>query len=116
MPGASSPRGLAPAATDSPTMRHDSRRALTCRAAARPDGSLPRRPTSRPGGDMTATQATNREGHLALIAELEERLERVRGGGGERARERHVARGKLLVRDRVERLCDPGTPFLELSA
>ncbi|MFL5688023.1 MAG: carboxyl transferase domain-containing protein, partial [Chloroflexota bacterium] len=34
----------------------------------------------------------------------------------ERARERHVARGKLLVRDRVERLCDPGAPFLELSA
>ena len=39
----------------------------------------------------------------------------MRAGGGERARERHVARGKLLVRDRVERLCDPGAPFLELS-
>jgi 3-methylcrotonyl-CoA carboxylase beta subunit len=57
----------------------------------------------------------HREAHLALIADLEERLARVRAGGGERARERHTARGKLLVRDRVERLCDPGAPFLELS-
>ncbi|MGZ6642473.1 MAG: acyl-CoA carboxylase subunit beta [Solirubrobacteraceae bacterium] len=59
---------------------------------------------------------TFRDGHLALIADLEARLERVALGGGERARERHVGRGKLLVRDRVERLCDPGSPFLELSA
>jgi 3-methylcrotonyl-CoA carboxylase beta subunit len=65
---------------------------------------------------MSATATTNREGHLVLIAELDERLERVRAGGGERARDRHTSRGKLLVRDRVERLCDPGTPFLELSA
>ncbi|MFZ5747885.1 MAG: carboxyl transferase domain-containing protein [Pseudomonadota bacterium] len=36
-------------------------------------------------------------------------------GGNERARERHVARGKLLPRDRVERLLDPGTPFLEIG-
>jgi 3-methylcrotonyl-CoA carboxylase beta subunit len=64
---------------------------------------------------LSAT-ATNRDGHLALLADLDERLERVRAGrGGERARERHVGRGKLLVRDRVERLSDPGTPFLELS-
>ncbi len=56
-----------------------------------------------------------RDGHLELIAELEQRLARVRAGGGERARERHVARGKLLVRDRIERLCDPGAPFLECS-
>jgi 3-methylcrotonyl-CoA carboxylase beta subunit len=60
--------------------------------------------------------ATDREAHLELIADLQGRLERVRAGGGERARERHVARGKLLVRDRVERLCDAGAPFLELSA
>jgi 3-methylcrotonyl-CoA carboxylase beta subunit len=60
--------------------------------------------------------STSRDGHLALVADLEERLARVRGGGGERSSARHVERGKLLVRDRVERLCDPGTPFLELSA
>jgi 3-methylcrotonyl-CoA carboxylase beta subunit len=63
----------------------------------------------------TAAQ-TDREGHLRLLGDLEERLARVRAGGGDRARERHTARGKLLVRDRVERLCDPGAPFLELSA
>jgi 3-methylcrotonyl-CoA carboxylase beta subunit len=64
---------------------------------------------------VTVTSTTWREEHLALLADLRERLERVRAGGGERARERHLARGKLLARDRVERLCDPGTPFLELS-
>ncbi len=64
---------------------------------------------------MTDT-TTYRDGHLTLLAELQERLERVHGGGGERSRERHISRGKLLPRDRVERLCDPGAPFLELSA
>jgi 3-methylcrotonyl-CoA carboxylase beta subunit len=64
---------------------------------------------------MTDT-TTYRDGHLTLLADLQERLDRVRAGGGERARERHLSRGKLLPRDRVERLCDPGAPFLELSA
>jgi 3-methylcrotonyl-CoA carboxylase beta subunit len=58
---------------------------------------------------------TFREQHLELVADLERRLERIRTGGGDKARERHLARGKLLVRDRVERLCDPGQLFLELS-
>jgi 3-methylcrotonyl-CoA carboxylase beta subunit len=65
---------------------------------------------------VVAPITSNRDGHLELLAELEDRLARVRAGGGERARQRHVERGKLLVRDRVERLCDPGAPFLELSA
>ncbi len=64
----------------------------------------------------TNMKSANRDGHLALITDLHERLARVHGGGGEAARDRHVARGKLLVRDRVERLCDPGAPLLELSA
>jgi len=59
---------------------------------------------------------SHRDGHLALIADLEARLARVRAGGGEKARRRHLDRDKLLPRDRVERLCDPGAPFLELSA
>jgi 3-methylcrotonyl-CoA carboxylase beta subunit len=63
-----------------------------------------------------APTTSNRDGHLELIADLQTRIARVRGGGGERARQRHIERGKLLVRDRVERLCDPGAPFLELSA
>jgi acetyl-CoA carboxylase carboxyltransferase component len=52
----------------------------------------------------------------ALVADLRERTTTVAAGGGERARERHRARGKLLARDRVDRLVDPGTAFLELNA
>jgi 3-methylcrotonyl-CoA carboxylase beta subunit len=50
-----------------------------------------------------------------LSAELRDRMAEVRAGGGEAARARHVGRGKLLVRDRIDRLLDPGSPFLELS-
>ncbi len=50
-----------------------------------------------------------------LVDELHERLAVARLGGSEAAREKHTARGKLLVRDRVDRLLDPGSPFLELS-
>ncbi|MGX6449783.1 carboxyl transferase domain-containing protein, partial [Patulibacter sp. S7RM1-6] len=65
--------------------------------------------------DAPAAGTTNRERHEALIADLRARLERIAGGGGERARERHVARGKLLPRERVDRLLDPFSPFLELA-
>jgi len=51
----------------------------------------------------------------SLATDLRERLVEVRRGGDERARARHVERGKLLVRDRIDRLLDPGSPFLELS-
>jgi propionyl-CoA carboxylase len=51
----------------------------------------------------------------ALVDDLNGRLERSRAGGSEEARRRHQQRGKLLVRDRVRLLCDPDTPFLELS-
>jgi 3-methylcrotonyl-CoA carboxylase beta subunit len=57
----------------------------------------------------------NRDHHVALVAELRERLRVTARGGSDVSRERHVARGKLLPRDRVEALLDPGTPFLELS-
>ena len=57
----------------------------------------------------------NRESMHALVNELRERLSSARMGGPERARERHVKSGKLLPRDRLERLLDPGTAFLELS-
>jgi acetyl-CoA carboxylase carboxyltransferase component len=52
----------------------------------------------------------------ALVAELRERTALVARGGGERAVERHRSRGKLLARDRVDRLVDPGSAFLELGA
>ncbi|MEM9385930.1 MAG: carboxyl transferase domain-containing protein [Pseudomonadota bacterium] len=54
--------------------------------------------------------------HRRLAQDLRERLAQVRLGGGERARERHLARGKLLPRDRIDALLDPGSAFLELSA
>ena len=51
----------------------------------------------------------------SLVADLREKVANVAQGGGVVARERHVARGKLLPRDRVAALIDPGSPFLELS-
>src|SRR5437588_2006730 len=60
--------------------------------------------------------AANREHNLGLVAELRARLAQVRQGGGQEAVRRHVARGKLLARERIDGLIDPGTPFLELSA
>ena len=62
-----------------------------------------------------ASRACNRDEHLALVAQLRDKLAAAAVGGPERARERHVSRGKLLPRDRVDDLLDPGSPFLELS-
>ena len=50
-----------------------------------------------------------------LVEELRERTARVRQGGSESARTKHTDRGKMLARDRVDALLDPGSPFLELS-
>jgi 3-methylcrotonyl-CoA carboxylase beta subunit len=50
-----------------------------------------------------------------VLAELKENLEKVKLGGSEKARKRHTDRGKLLVRDRIKRLIDKNTPFLEFS-
>ena len=65
---------------------------------------------AHPGSDEFRA---NHEANVALVDDLNAQLERVRLGGGERARERHVGRGKLLPRERVDRLLDPGAPFLE---
>jgi 3-methylcrotonyl-CoA carboxylase beta subunit len=62
--------------------------------------------------DVAATQST---GLRELVADLRQRLAAVRLGGSEAARRRHTDRGKLLVRDRVDRLLDPGSPFLEVG-
>jgi 3-methylcrotonyl-CoA carboxylase beta subunit len=59
--------------------------------------------------------AANRRNMEALVADLRAQLAQVALGGGERARERHAGRGKLLPRERVDALLDPGSPFLELS-
>ena len=57
----------------------------------------------------------NAEAMERLLAEYRERLAKAREGGPPKARELHASRGKLLVRDRLDRLFDPDTPFLELS-
>ncbi|MEQ1727628.1 MAG: carboxyl transferase domain-containing protein, partial [Vicinamibacterales bacterium] len=59
---------------------------------------------------------TNEERLRGLVAELRARTERNRQGGGQKPVERHRAQGKLPVRERIERLLDRGTPFLEFSA
>jgi len=63
----------------------------------------------------SAEFAANKAAMAAVIADLRAVTEKVREGGGRQARERHVARGKLLPRDRISRLLDPDAPFLELS-
>ncbi|ODU06973.1 MAG: methylcrotonoyl-CoA carboxylase, partial [Pseudonocardia sp. SCN 72-86] len=65
-----------------------------------------------PGGDTFARNAST---HRDLVADLNATLATARLGGPARSRERHVARGKLLPRDRVDALLDPSSPFLELS-
>src|SRR5438105_14054409 len=69
-------------------------------------GSLERRSEA-----FAANAATMR----ALVADLREKVAVIREGGGAEARRRHLGRGKLLPRERVRALLDPGSPFLEFS-
>ena len=57
----------------------------------------------------------NREAMAALVGDLLEKRAAIAGGGPEKARARHQSRGKLLARDRVNQLLDPGSPFLEIA-
>ena len=59
--------------------------------------------------------ARNADVMRGLVAELREKLKQVAGGGGETSRKRHTSRGKMLARQRVDLLVDPGTAFLETS-
>lgn len=63
--------------------------------------------------DKTVQQ--NATAMRTLAVELKKLVNKIQGGGGEKARERHKAHGKLLPRDRIELLLDPGSDFLELS-
>ena len=63
----------------------------------------------------SASFKANSDHHRALAAELRELTAKISAGGNERSRERHRARGKLLPRDRLQRLLDPGAPFLEVG-
>ncbi|MCE5304989.1 methylcrotonoyl-CoA carboxylase, partial [bacterium] len=58
----------------------------------------------------------NFENSQRLLSELKERIARVKQGGTESARQKHLSRGKLLTRDRVQHLLDHDTPFMELSS
>src|SRR5215831_10226808 len=62
-----------------------------------------------------ATFSANRTAMEALVADLRTKVAQIEEGGGAAAAARHVARGKLLPRERVRALLDPGSPFLELS-
>ena len=57
----------------------------------------------------------NRDHHLGLAGEVQAAVDRVREGGSPSSVERHHARGKLLPRERIDRIVDPGSAFLELS-
>uniref|UniRef100_A0A8C7FEZ5 methylcrotonoyl-CoA carboxylase n=1 Tax=Oncorhynchus kisutch TaxID=8019 RepID=A0A8C7FEZ5_ONCKI len=64
---------------------------------------------------QSAEFAENYERMQVLVDELKGRSEKIKLGGGERARKLHISRGKLLPRERIDRLLDPGSPFLEFS-
>ncbi|MGH6842079.1 MAG: carboxyl transferase domain-containing protein, partial [Methylocella sp.] len=59
--------------------------------------------------------AANKAAMQTLVEDLRTKVARIQQGGGDKARARHVARGKLLPRDRIAALIDPGAPFLEFS-
>ncbi|MCW1933328.1 carboxyl transferase domain-containing protein [Pararhodobacter zhoushanensis] len=59
---------------------------------------------------------SNRAAHLDALALVQQAAEAAGQGGGDKARARHVSRGKMLPRDRVANLLDPGSPFLEIGA
>jgi acetyl-CoA carboxylase carboxyltransferase component len=67
--------------------------------------------------DAASKTFAARQAHMeSLLAELRERTALVATGGGDEATERHRSRGKLTARERIDRLVDPGTSFLELNA
>src|SRR5205814_5708619 len=66
-------------------------------------------------GRAAPQASANRDSMSGLVADLHKKLDAVRQGGPERARDKHTKAGKLLPRERVERLLDPGSPFLEIA-
>lgn len=64
----------------------------------------------------TESARSNRAAHLAMLEQVAEAAALAAVGGGQKARDRHVGRGKMLPRERVSNLLDPGAPFLEVGA
>src|SRR3954449_12841646 len=85
---------------------------MSCGVQPNPRKAMSLRSTIDPA---SAEFAQNAETMRALVAELRDKLNSVAGGGGEASRNRHLSRGKMLARQRVDLLIDPGTAFLELS-
>src|ERR1700744_3642464 len=81
-------------------------------AHPKPQDAMPLQSSTDP---KSSDFARNADTMRALVGELREKLGQVAGGGGETARKRHTSRGKMLARERVDLLLDPGTAFLELS-
>ncbi|MEK9722623.1 MAG: carboxyl transferase domain-containing protein, partial [Rhodospirillaceae bacterium] len=67
---------------------------------------------AQPNGDEFRANA---DAMRAVVQDLQDVVHGIKQGGGERARQRHTDRGKLPPRERIRRLLDPGSPFLELS-
>ena len=66
--------------------------------------------------DTSSKEFAANDAHMReLVADLQKHLDQVELGGGEKARSKHIKRGKLLPRERIKQLLDTGTPFLELS-
>ena len=61
------------------------------------------------------TFKANRDAHLAALSKVQDAAQLAMAGGGERSRDRHLSRGKMLPRERVANLLDPGSPFLEVG-
>lgn len=68
------------------------------------------------GSPVDPQTSPHTQAHAQLLDELGQRTAATALGGSESSRQRHLDRGKLLPRDRVEGLLDPGSPFLEFSA
>ena len=67
--------------------------------------------------DAGADEAKSNAGYLrGLVDDLKQQISTISEGGGEKARKKHLDRGKLLPRERIRALLDPGSPFLELSS
>lgn len=99
--------------------RHRAMSRIAARAAVaanRGRASSLRFPTLQGALDVPAkTAVESKNAMAAMVEELRSKLKIVEAGGGDVARKRHKGRGKLLARERIEALVDPGTPFLELA-
>jgi 3-methylcrotonyl-CoA carboxylase beta subunit len=73
-------------------------------------------PTIKTKINIHTSEFLENSAHMrSQVQDLEEKLQTIKLGGGERSRKRHTERGKLLARDRIQGLLDKGSPFLELS-